>query len=117
MGSWAFALAALQQLPAIIAAVEQILPGKGKSADKKAAATSEMTKFEGPLALDQQVKDAKAALIDAQVAYLNAMAAAEKIAKDLNIPVTPFVQPTSQPELVTTPPIVSAVAAVSTPSA
>jgi len=106
--TWTFALAALQQLPAIIAVVEQLIPGTRKSADKKAAATSEMTKYEGPLALDQRVQAAKSALIDAQVEYLNAMAAAEATAVNLGIPVVPFVQPTSQPEHVTPAPVASA---------
>lgn len=85
---WALiALNALQQLPAIMQVVEQILPGPGKSADKHAAASGEMTKYEGALALDQRVKLAKAALINAQVEYLNAMSAAEAEAARLGIPV------------------------------
>lgn len=85
---WALiAFNALQQLPAIMQVVEQILPGPNKSADKHAAASGEMTKYEGALALDQRVKAAKTALINAQVEYLNAMSAAEAEAHRLGIPV------------------------------
>lgn len=87
MGKWQIALAALQQLPTIISFVEQLIPSAGKSADKKQAATAELTKYEGALALDQRVKDAKAALIDAQVEYLNAMDAAEAQARTLGVPI------------------------------
>lgn len=97
---WALiALNALQQLPAIMQVVEQILPGPGKSADKHAAAVGEMTKYEGALALDQRVKVAKATLINAQVEYLNAMSAAEAEAARLGIPVN--AQPVPTPAAVT----------------
>lgn len=97
---WALiALNALQQLPAIMQVVEQILPGPGKSADKHAAAVGEMTKYEGALALDQRVKLAKAALINAQVEYLNAMSAAEVEAGRLGIPIG--AQPAPEPAAMT----------------
>ena len=84
---WQMALAVLQQLPSILQFAEQLFPGAGKSVDKKLTASSQMVQYEGALALDPRVREAKSALIDAQVAYANAMDAAHAEATRLGIPI------------------------------
>jgi len=81
----AIAMAALQQLPAILQFAEQLIPGPKHGPEKKLTAVSELTKFEGALALDQDVKAAKDTLIDAQVRYVNAVSAAAATAQQLGI--------------------------------
>jgi len=81
----AIAMAALQQLPAILQFAEQLIPGPKHGPEKKLTAVSELTKFEGALALDQDVKAAKDTLIDAQVRYVNAVTAAAATAQQLGI--------------------------------
>jgi len=85
------ALTVLQHLPSILSFAEGLIPGSGTGNEKKLTATTKMVEYEGALALDQRVKDAKSALIDAQVAYLNAMEAAAAEARTLGIvlPVPP----------------------------
>jgi hypothetical protein len=104
---WSMALAVLQQLPAILQLAENLFPGQGKSNDKKLTASSQMVQYEGALALDQGVQAAKSALIDAQVAYANAMDKAAAAATALNIPVAPLVTP---------PPVVPIGGVVATPA-
>jgi len=84
---WQMALAVLQQLPSILQFAEQLFPGAGKGNDKKLTTSSQMVQFEGALALDPRVRAAKSALIDAQVAYANAMDAAHAEATTLGIPI------------------------------
>jgi len=91
------ALAVLQQLPSILQFAEGLVPGTGKGQEKKLTVTSKMVEYEGALALDQRVKDAKATLIDAQVAYVNAVEAAAKEAQALGIVLPAVVPPILTP--------------------
>jgi len=81
----AIGAAVLQHLPALLQFAEQLLPGPGKGSEKKLTVTSKMVEYEGALALDQSVKVAKSTLVDAQVAYLNALETAAAEARQLGI--------------------------------
>lgn len=101
MSKLSVALAILQQLPSIIQFAENLFPTGGQGVNKKLTVTSKMSQYEGAVALDQSVRDARSALIDAQVAYANAMATATETAQSLGIPVAP---PVIVPPLVEQPP-------------
>ena len=104
------AKALLEQLPTFIGFAERLI-GKGLGREKHLTVSAEMSKGEGALALDPRVKATKAALIDAQVAYVNAVSAAAAEAQALGIalpalpvvPLTPVTTPTASTIVATHP--------------
>jgi len=113
---WQMALAVLQQLPTILQFAEQLFPGAGKGTDKKLTASSQMVQYEGALALDPRVRAAKSVLIDAQVAYANAMDAAHAEATTLGIPIGTLTAISPQPVVVTYPRPLTETQALNQPS-
>jgi len=82
----------LSNLPQIIAAAEELIPQLRQGTEKKLTVTSEMRKSEGVLGDDPNVKAARDLLIDAQVAYLKAMEAAEASASAVGVTIPTPVQ-------------------------
>lgn len=98
----------LSKLPQIIQAAEVLFPQPGAGAQKKATVEEELAKVEGAAASNSAVAVARQQAIDAQVAYANILAAAEralgtpKVAPPPVILTSPNLTP--QPP---TPPVVS----------
>lgn len=67
------ALEFLRMLPEILQTIEAIMPGRGRGAEKHAAATDRIQLFEPAAAQTPELIAARDALISAQVAYANAL--------------------------------------------
>jgi len=67
------ALEFLRMLPEILQTIEAIMPGRGRGAEKHAAATDRIQQLEPRVTETPDLTVARDALISAQVAYANAL--------------------------------------------
>lgn len=67
------ALEFLRMLPEILQTIEAIMPGRGRGAEKHAAATDRIQNLEPRVNETPELTAARDALISAQVAYANAL--------------------------------------------